>query len=161
MSDERSGNERRPDRGALGVGVALAFAGAIIIWNTYTQRVGFSPDPIGQKAFPYLVGVGLLVLSVFTAIEAVRGDFPARDPQNWGPILWIIGGLVAQLVLLYPAGFSVATAMLFACTAYAFGQRQWWKTIPIGIVFALLLWLAFGKGLSLSLPAGPLERLFL
>jgi putative tricarboxylic transport membrane protein len=32
-------------------------------------------------------------------------------------------------------------------------------TIPIGIVFGLILWVIFARGLQLSLPQGPLERL--
>jgi putative tricarboxylic transport membrane protein len=35
-----------------------------------------------------------------------------------------------------------------------------WITFPVGVVFALLVWLMFAKGLQLTLPAGPLERLF-
>ncbi len=33
-------------------------------------------------------------------------------------------------------------------------------TIPIGIVFSFVVWLIFAKGLQLTLPAGPLEKLF-
>ena len=34
-------------------------------------------------------------------------------------------------------------------------------TIPIGIAISLVIWLIFAGLLNLSLPAGPLERLFL
>jgi putative tricarboxylic transport membrane protein len=42
----------------------------------------------------------------------------------------------------------------------AFGRGPLWRTIPIGIVFALVVWVIFAKGLDLTLPAGPLEKLF-
>jgi putative tricarboxylic transport membrane protein len=32
--------------------------------------------------------------------------------------------------------------------------------VPAGIVFAFIVWFIFAKGLQLSLPAGPLEKLF-
>jgi putative tricarboxylic transport membrane protein len=98
-------------------------------------------------------------LSVGTVLDAVRRKFPARDHDNYNPIWWIIGGLVTQLLLLTTVGFSVATGILFAFTAKAFGRGPLWQTIPIGIVFAFVVWFIFAKGLQLSLPAGPLERL--
>jgi putative tricarboxylic transport membrane protein len=40
-----------------------------------------------------------------------------------------------------------------------FGEKRLWVTIPAGIIVSLLLYFAFSRGLQLSLPAGPLERL--
>ncbi len=50
---------------------------------------------------------------------------------------WIVGGLVLQLLLLKPLGFSIATGLLFALTAAGFGKRKLWITIPVGIVLCL------------------------
>ena len=85
---------------------------------------------------------------------------PSASPSASAPILWIVGGLVLQLLLLKPAGFSIATGLLFAFTARGFGRGPLWLTIPVGIVFSLAVWLVFARLLMLSLPAGPLERLF-
>ncbi len=109
--------------------------------------------------FPYIIAGALLLLSAGTLVSALRNGFPERSNDNYAPILWILGGLVAQLLLLSTAGFSIATGILFAFTAKAFGRGPLWKTIPIGAVFAFLVWFAFAKGLQLSLPSGPLERL--
>ena len=76
-----------------------------------------------------------------------------------GPVLWIVGGLVLQMLLLKPLGFSIATGFLFALTARGFGRGPLWLTIPIGIVFALFVWFLFSRVLMLSLPTGPLESL--
>jgi putative tricarboxylic transport membrane protein len=73
--------------------------------------------------------------------------------------LWIVGGLVAQILLLSTVGFSIATGILFAFTAKGFGRGPLWKTIPAGALLAFIVWVIFAKGLQLSLPAGPLERL--
>jgi putative tricarboxylic transport membrane protein len=74
-------------------------------------------------------------------------------------MVWIVGGLAAQMLLLKVAGFSIATGLLFAATARAFGRGPLWLTIPVGIVLAFVIWVIFARGLQLSLPAGPLERL--
>jgi putative tricarboxylic transport membrane protein len=74
-------------------------------------------------------------------------------------MLWIIGGLLAQMALLRVAGFSIATGVLFALTARGFGRGPLWKSLPIGVVFAFVIYVVFARGLQLSLPAGPLEDL--
>ncbi|GAJ91960.1 hypothetical protein RRH01S_03_00280 [Rhizobium rhizogenes NBRC 13257] len=75
-------------------------------------------------------------------------------------MVWIVGGLAAQMLLLKPLGFSIATGLLFAATAAAFGKRKLWISIPLGIALCLGVWLIFSGLLQLSLPAGPLEHLF-
>jgi putative tricarboxylic transport membrane protein len=156
MEDDR----RRPDWAALAIGVVLALVALLMLWDTWRSTAGFSSDPIGPKGFPYLVGVCLLGLAAWTVVAALNGDFPEREHQQLPPMLWIVGGLAAQMLLLNPAGFSIATGLLFAATAYAFGKRKFWVTVPIGILFAFLVWILFAQGLKLALPSGPLERLF-
>lgn len=161
MTDSNSESSgRRPDRAALIIGVVLGVAGVAMIANTYRAVETISQDPIGPKGYPYMIGAALIGLAIWTVIEALRGDFPERELQNLPPILWILGGLAAQLLLLHAVGFSIATGILFASTAYAFGQRRLYMTIPIGVIFAYFVWVVFAQGLGLGLPAGPLEKLF-
>jgi putative tricarboxylic transport membrane protein len=89
----------------------------------------------------------------------MRGDFPEREEQQIQPVVWIVGGLVAQMLLLHITGFAIATGLLFAATARGFGKGPLWMTVPVGIVLSFIIWVIFAKGLQLSLPAGPLERL--
>jgi putative tricarboxylic transport membrane protein len=50
--------------------------------------------------------------------------------------------------------------VLFAATATAFGRRAILTDLVIGFVIGTIIYLAFSRLLTLSLPAGPLERLF-
>ena len=159
MSSGQPNLSRRPDGAALVIAAILAVIAAVIIWQTSQMRVPPIQARVGPTVFPYIIAGGLLLLSVGTVASALRHGFPAREADNFQPIMWIVGGLIAQLLLLSTVGFSIATGVLFACTAKAFGRGPLWQTIPIGAVFALLVWLAFAKGLQLSLPSGPLERL--
>ena len=75
-------------------------------------------------------------------------------------MLWIIGGLVLQMLLLKTAGFSIATGLLFAFAARGFGRGPLWFTIPLGIVHLLRDLAACSRACSSSrCPAGPIERL--
>jgi putative tricarboxylic transport membrane protein len=152
--------ERRPDRAALAIAAALAFVAIVIAWSTATTGGPAAGGQIGPKAFPYLIAACLFGFSIWTAIEAWRGDFPRREAQNLPPMLWIVAGLAAQMLLLKYVGFSIATGLLFAATARGFGRGPLWMTVPLGIVLALAIWFIFAKGLQLALPAGPIERLF-
>ncbi len=156
----RGANERRrPDRAALVIGLGLAVLAAVVAWNTRNIGGGGGYAQIGPKAFPYAIAIMLAVLSAGTLLSAWRGEFPARDRDDIPPILWIVGGLAAQLLLLPYLGFSIATGLLFAATARGFGRGPLWFTVPLGIVLSFAVFLVFRLLLKLALPAGPLENL--
>ncbi|MGH6763299.1 MAG: tripartite tricarboxylate transporter TctB family protein [Phyllobacterium sp.] len=159
---DRSGekNERRPDLAAFIIAAVLAIAAGAIAWSTYSASGVATYSPVGPKIVPYIIAFCIAVLAVWTAFEAWRGDFPEREAQEIGPMAWIIGGLAVQMLLMKTVGFSIATGLLFAATARGFGFRKLWFSIPVGIIFSFVVWFIFAKGLQLSLPVGPLERLF-
>lgn len=159
MTTDNTISARRPDWAALLIAAVLAVIAAVIIWQTSLMRVPPIQAKVGPTVFPYIIAGGLAVLAVGTALSALRGSFPARTKDNYGPMFWIVGGLVAQLLLLSTAGFSIATGLLFALTAKGFGRGPLWQTIPIGVIFAFIVWFIFSHGLQLSLPKGPIERL--
>lgn len=159
--DLQQSSPRRPDGAAFAVAAALAVLAGVILWDTSHIAAVVNYSPVGPTTIPYAVAFGLLGLSVWTVFEAWRGDFPEREPQEARPVLWVIGGLAAQMLLLKTAGFSIATGVLFAATAYAFGKRKIWISLPVGILLCLAVWFVFARQLQLSLPAGPLEHLLL
>lgn len=159
MMTGSSGPQRRPDGAALVIAAILAGLAIVIFWQTSQMRVPPIQQRVGPTVFPYVVAGGLALLAIGTVFSALRNGFPERSKDDYGPIFWIIGGLVAQILLLSTAGFSIATGVLFAFTAKGFGRGPLWKTIPIGTVFAFIVWFAFAKGLQLSLPTGAVERL--
>lgn len=153
--------QRRPDRAALVIAAVLAGIGALLLNEAgRLSGVGGGYAGIGPDGAPRVIGWALIALAVWTVFDAFAHRFPMRAAQAPGPILWIVGGLVLQLVLLGIAGFSIATGIMFAFTARAFGKRNLLVTVPVGIVLAFLLWLLFARVLMLSLPAGFLEHIF-
>jgi putative tricarboxylic transport membrane protein len=159
MSTEQ-GSPRRPDRAALAIAVGLAVLAAVILWDALTMQTAAAYARVGPKTFPIVISIALFGLAGWTALAAVRREFPEREEQHFPPLFWIVGGLAAQLLLLKVGGFSIATGLLFAATAKAFGKGPLWMTIPIGIALSFAVWIVFARLLQLSLPAGPLENLF-
>jgi putative tricarboxylic transport membrane protein len=149
--------ERRPDRAALIIAAILLIVAAIVAWDASRIGGGGQYARIGPQTIPYVIAICLAGLGIWTIFEALRGDFPEREPQEAQPVLWIVGGLLIQLLTIRIIGFSLATGILFALVARGFGERRLWITIPFGIVFTAIVWLVFARGLSLTLPRGPLE----
>jgi putative tricarboxylic transport membrane protein len=149
-----------PDVAVLVIAAMLALVALVIFWQTRAMPVAAQYARVGPTTLPYVVSGALFLLAIGHVLSAFRGAQPARSADRRGPMLWIIGGLVLQMLLLKVAGFSIATGFLFAFTARGFGRGPLWMTVPIGIVISLVIWLIFSGLLNLSLPAGPLEQLF-
>lgn len=154
-NDDKS--ERRPDRAALLIAAVLALVAAIIVLSTLNAPQAAGYTVVGPKIVPYIVAACLAGLAVWTAVEAFRGDFPEREEQNTPPMLWLLGGLLFQLLTIKTIGFSIAAGIMFAATAKAFGKGPLAMTIPIGIAFSFVVWLVFALALQLTLPEGPVE----
>lgn len=159
---DNSSNEtaRRPDWAALAFAPVLMVIAAVIFFDVNRLEGSGGYSRIGPATAPKMVAFCLLGLAIWTVFAAFRGDFPERDRQEISPVAWIVGGLAMQMMLLTTMGFSIATGLLFALTAAGFGKRKFWFSIPLGIGMAFVVWMAFSQLLKLSLPAGPLERLF-
>jgi putative tricarboxylic transport membrane protein len=148
---------RRPDGAALFTAAALALLGAMILWDSSRLPADSGYSGVGPADVPRLIAIGLVLLGGWTFIDGFRGAADTPSPQQALPVLWIIGGLGAQLVLLGVVGFSIATGLLFACTARAFGYRRLLLALLIGILACLAVYGLFDRVLQLNLPAGPLE----
>lgn len=153
--------ERRPDGAALVIAALLAGLSILVFWQTRAMPVAGQYARVGPTTLPYVISGLLMLLAIGHVFSAFRGGLPEREKDNVAPMLWIIGGLVLQMLLLKTAGFAIATGLLFAFAARGFGKGPLWMTIPIGIAVSLVIWLIFAGLLNLALPAGPLEHLFL
>jgi putative tricarboxylic transport membrane protein len=151
--------QRRPDRAAFVIAALLAAIGALLIWDGLRIPVKAGYAGVGSGDVPVIVGGGLILLAIWTAIAGWRSPAEPRPRQNIPPLLWIVAGLSLQLILLGIAGFSVASGILFACTAAAFGKRTLALTLPIGFLLAFAVYGVFDQLLELNLPAGPPETL--
>lgn len=160
MSDLQPQVRRRPEGAALVIALGLAAVAGVMLWDSARLADLGGYSGVGPASVPRVVAVCLLGLAGWTVLSAFRGDFPERPPQKAAPVLWIIAGLAIQLLLLNLAGFSIATGILFACTAFAFGKRNLALTLPIGIAVSFVVWVIFSQLLMLHLPPGPLEHLF-
>lgn len=156
-----SPTSRRPDWATLVIATVLAVAAGVIFWDASRLPQAGGYGGVGPADVPRWVASALLALAIWSAIAAFRDGAEPRAKSAPGPVLWIVLGLMLQLLLLKVAGFSIATGLLFAGAAAGFGKRNFLITLPIGIALGAFIFAVFGGLLELSLPAGPLERLFM
>jgi putative tricarboxylic transport membrane protein len=159
MSQGGTGKEGRPDGAAFIIAAVLAAIGALLIWQGWAipDKGGYAGVASGDA--PMFIGAVLILLAGGHVVLGLRAQGAAVARQEALPVLLIVGGLALQLVLLKPVGFSVATGLLFACTAAAFGKRNVMLTLPVGVVFAFVVYGVFDRLLKLNLPAGLPETL--
>ena len=155
----QSNERRRPDRAALFVAVGLLALAALVAWDASRLGAGGAYARVGPQTIPFAIAICLGGLSIWTVFAAFRHDFPQRERQEWVPVLWIVGGLLAQITLIKVTGFSIATGILFAMTARGLGRVSLPLALLSGILISALIWFVFGRLLQLTLPVGPIEQL--
>ncbi len=151
---------RRVDPAGVVIALALAGLAAVLVWDA-SQLQSNNPYGMGPHVMPVVIAVGLGILAIGNLVEALRGHLPARESADPRAVWLILGGLGLLIAIIgLGGGFILATTALFVTTATAFGRRAILTDLAIGFVLATLIYLAFSRLLTLSLPAGPLERLF-
>jgi len=119
-------------------------------------------DPLGPKAFPRLLGAGLILSAVLLFIETLRGG-----PRNGAPPIgeerksfWIIAAVVGwttlYLVLFEKAGYALASAVYLLGLMLYFNRGKWLANVLTSVLFSTLSYLAFTKALGVTLPQGVL-----
>ncbi|HKA72338.1 MAG TPA: tripartite tricarboxylate transporter TctB family protein [Xanthobacteraceae bacterium] len=156
---QEAGTRRRPDPAAIAIAAVLLLLALILFWDMSRLEIS-STYGLGPKAMPIVVAIGLALLGIGNLVTAFTTGLPEPEPADPKPILLILGGLAALIALIgLGGGFIPATAILFAATSAAFERRAFLTDLLIGAVLGLVAYLLFDKVLTLSLPAGPLERL--
>jgi putative tricarboxylic transport membrane protein len=144
----------------LGLGVAAL--GAFIAIESSAIEVSPAYAKVGPQAIPYLVAAGLILFGLLFAGMSLRPTAPAADdaakaePTDWRALAIISAGLIAQMLLLVPAGFVIASAILFFCVAFGFGSRRYLRDGAVAILLAVIVYIGFTRGLNLQLPPGVL-----
>jgi putative tricarboxylic transport membrane protein len=150
---------RRVDRAGLVIALALAALAAVLVWDA-SQLQSVTTYGMGPGAMPVVVAVGLGLLAIGNLFDALRGNLPPRESADVKAVLLILAGLALLIAIIgLGGGFILATSALFVTTSAAFGRRAILTDIVIALVLTTLIYLAFDKLLTLSLPSGPLERL--
>jgi putative tricarboxylic transport membrane protein len=150
---------RHVDHAGLVIALMLAAVAAVLVWDA-NQLQSNTTYGMGPQVMPIVIAVGLGILAIGNLIDALRGNLPPRESADPKAVLLILAGLALLIAIIgLGGGFILATTALFVITSRAFGRRAILADLAIALVMTTLIYLAFDRLLTLSLPAGPLERL--
>ncbi len=121
-------------------------------------------DPLGPKAFPRLLGVGLLItaallfIEMFRARKAQEREIVKKTVDNRRHFL-VVAAVTVWTAIYFagfePLGFVIATSVyLVVLTAY-FNRGKWIANVITSIVFSVASYSMF-KLLGVTLPKGVL-----
>src|SRR5262249_28656020 len=110
---------------------------------------------------PLMTAVALGLLGVLLLIDAWQGGWQPEEEKTVTPdraaLLWITVGLVLNVVLIGPAGSTIASIILFVCVARGFGSKAIVRDALIGAAFALIAYFGFATTLGINIGSGLLE----
>lgn len=142
------------DKKSLGnlvvAGVTIALSTAYLI-ATFRIRDIDIVDPLGPKAFPMLLGSGMLLCGIslaattlLGALQAKSGSDVSEEDQSHPLAVGIVGAwLLAYYLVFEPLGFLLSTMIfLFGLSVY-FNRGRWWMNFAVSILFPIGLGLCF------------------
>jgi putative tricarboxylic transport membrane protein len=157
---------RDTQRSDLGAAVFVLALGLVSAWQAAVIPTTPLYAQVGPKAVPYLIAAALVVLGIGLVAAALRGGWShdleeVRDapPTNWRALTLLLTGLLANLALIVPFGFTVAATVQFTLAAAAFGSIAHARNVSIAFVVSLGAYALFVKVLGVNIGAGVIEAL--
>jgi putative tricarboxylic transport membrane protein len=168
-------NTKKPD-----VWLALCvIAGALVyLYSDLRMPVMRSGDPLGPRAFPALIGGGLLFAGALLLVETYRkaraqaasrvpGVPTEPAPRTHGEIrkgrhqTVVLLAMVAWTALYYtafePVGYLVSTAVFLGGLLSYFHRGHYRTNLLVALGFVVIVDLVFSRLLNVPLPAGILS----
>ena len=151
------------------IGGELAFAGSLLIlglvvlYDTSKMLVPPGSGTVGPQIFPYLVSGFVILISLGLFVQIFRGNLGVPEGTEFGEVVektdfkslaMVAGSMLTYPLLIERAGFIIATSVVFFGVAFAYGAKNLLKNLAISLIFSLIVYFAFSKGLNVSLPAG-------
>jgi putative tricarboxylic transport membrane protein len=119
-------------------------------------------DPLGPKAFPRLLGIGLLITAGVLLMEILRAgkakpaapeDTPA-EPPHWALLGAVAAWIAAYFAVFTTLGFIISTTLfLLGMTAW-FNRGRWTMNILTSVLFSAGSYVMFTKLLGVTLAQG-------
>ncbi|WP_062350803.1 tripartite tricarboxylate transporter TctB family protein [Herbidospora yilanensis] len=148
-------------------GAVLAL-GVFVIVGTADVTAAASTLGLGPRFFPVIVGSAMIATGVFYVADVLRGgQGDPEESEDVDPSATSDKRSVALISVIFLAfavsvdllGWIIAGALLFFGVSWVLGAENRLRAGALAIVLAVASYLAFVKGLGVTLPGGPLEGL--
>ena len=150
-------------KGELAFAGSLLILGLVVVFDTKNMLVPPASGTIGPQIFPYLVSGFLILVSLGIIVQILRGNLGQPEGTEFGDtidktdfksLLVVAGSMATYPLLIERAGFVLASTVAFFGVSYAFGAKNVAKNVMISIIFSLIVYFSFTRGLNVNLPSG-------
>lgn len=119
-------------------------------------------DPLGPKAFPRLLGVGLVITAFILLFEMLRARKTVPAASKSAPVerstYPIIAGVTVWTFLYFlvfePLGYIIATPIYLLALMAFFHKGKWVSNVLTSVLFSVLSYVMFVKVLGVNLARG-------
>ena len=151
----------------LRMGEAVLGGGLLALGAFIAVDTMLAPDAgrgvVGPALFPYMVAAGLVLVGLAVLREAFAGHVAHAGGFELDGRAFALAaaGLVVQFLTIEYLGWIPAATLLFIAVARAFGSRRPAVDAMLGVLLAVVTFVAFNYALDLNLPAGSVVELFM
>ena len=148
--------------------VCIVVLTGVYFWATTqipTLEIG---DPLGPKAFPRLLGAGMIIAAVMLLLEMLKArkarkaeskpaEPTAAEPRDFGSYKIVAGVAVATgiyFVLFEPLGYAVSTCLFLLVMTTYFNKGKRWTNGLTAVFYSFGSYYAFTSLLGVNLPRG-------
>lgn len=146
----------------------IAFLIVVLAGSIYYTYVAFidldfltRSGRLGPGFFPRIVGVSMVVLTLWTLVDALRA---ARDPEvpgtQWGDVVKLMALAVGYAVLLRLLGGFPATVIFLGLTLLVINRGHALQNAILTVVIPSAIYLLFDRVLNANMPPALLNLPF-
>ena len=123
----------------------LVALGLLLIFGIVDMELADDSELFGPRSFPAITAGFCFVIAALLAISIVRNpEVPEAElSSNWRSTGITIGSFVAFAVLLVPAGWIIAGAVVFWGVTVGLGSTRYVPNILIGLAASSVMHLTF------------------
>lgn len=120
-------------------------------------------DPLGPKAFPRLLGIGLLITASILFFEILRArktasaapkSAPPAGPNTYHIVAGVVVWTFLYFLVFEKLGYVIATAIFLLALMAFFHRGKWVSNVLTSVLFCVISYWLFTKLLGVNLARG-------
>jgi putative tricarboxylic transport membrane protein len=146
--------------------VCIVVLAGVYFWATSqipTLEIG---DPLGPKAFPRLLGIGLFITAAMLLGEILRErksgaatNAPvasdAKDSGHTGVVIAAVAATAVYFLLFEVAGYVISTTLFLLLMTHVFHKKgRWLVNTLTSVIYGVGSYMMFSYALGVNLPHG-------
>jgi putative tricarboxylic transport membrane protein len=143
----------------IGVTVATALFGLIVILGSRQVGIGWGAEGPQSGFFPFYLGVIIMIGSALNLIEAMRksGEKLFADWSQLQQVLSVVIPTVVYVAVIPQIGIYVSSFFLIGLCMVWLGRYRVWYAFALSAAIMIATYLTFEKWFLVPLPKGPFE----